>query len=62
MLYDTGHFPWLVKMFKGILSYTEMGKALGYIAQVALDLIKARRQGGHNEKVDYGNAHLTIPI
>ena len=49
-------------MFKGILSYTEMGKAMDYIAKVALDLIKARRQGGQNEKVDYGNAHLIIPI
>ena len=40
-----------MKMFKGMFSYTEMGKAFDYIAKVALDLIKARRQGGHAEKV-----------
>ena len=51
MLCNTGHFPWLMKMFKGIFSYTEMGKVFDYIAKVALDLIKARRLGGHTEKV-----------
>ena len=49
--YYTGHFPWLMKMFKGLFSYTEMGKAMDYVSKVALDLIKARREGGHTEKV-----------
>ena len=47
----SGHFPWLMRIFKGFFSYTEMGKALDYVSKVALDLIKARRQGGHTEKV-----------
>ena len=48
---QSGHFPWLMKMFKGLFSYTEMGKAMDYISKVALDLIKARRQEEHTEKV-----------
>ena len=40
-------------MFKGIFSYTEIGKAIAYVEKVALDLIKARRQSGHTEKVLY---------
>ena len=40
-----------MKLFKGLFSYTEVGKAFDYISKVALDLIKARRQGGHTEKV-----------
>jgi hypothetical protein len=57
---NTGHFPWLMKLFsKDLISYTEMGKAFNYIAKVALDLIKARRQGGHNEKV---NMHTIVTI
>jgi hypothetical protein len=59
MLPDTGHFPWLMKLFKGLFSYTEMGKAFDYIAKVALDLIKARRQGGNNEKVKYALHNYT---
>ena len=39
-----------MKMFKGAFAYTEMGKAMGYVAKVAHDMIKARRQGGHTEK------------
>ena len=46
-----GHFPWLVKLLKGAFSYTEVGKAVDYVARVALDLIKARRQEEHTEKV-----------
>ena len=50
--YLSGHFPWLVNLLlKGVLSYTEMGKAMDYVAKVALDLIKTRREAGHTEKV-----------
>ena len=49
--YNTGHFPWLMNLFKGIFSYTEMGKAMNYVSKVALDLIKVRRQSGHKENV-----------
>ena len=46
-----GHFPWLVNLLKNFFTYTEMGKALDYVKKVAHDLIKARRQEGHTEKV-----------
>ena len=49
--YLSGHFPWLVNLLKGIISFTEMGKAMDYVTKVALDLIKARREAGHTEKV-----------
>jgi hypothetical protein len=39
-------------MLWGIFSYTEMGKAMVHIEKVARDLIKARRESGHAEKVD----------
>ena len=48
-----------MKMFKGMFSYTEMGKVFDYISKVALDLIKARRQGGHTEKVMHTYVHHT---
>ena len=38
-------------MMGGIFSHTEMGKALDKVAKVARDLIKARRESGHTEKV-----------
>ena len=40
-----------MNLLKGIYSYTKMGKAMNYVERVALDLIKARRQEGHTEKV-----------
>ena len=49
--YLSGHFPWLVNLLRSIISYTEMGKAMDYVEKVALDLIKARREAGHTEKV-----------
>ena len=36
---------------KYAFSYSEAGKATAYIQKVALDLIKARRETGHTEKV-----------
>ena len=47
----SGHFPWLLKMLWGIISYSEVGKTMNYVAKVARDLIKARRESGHTEKV-----------
>ena len=38
-------------MLWGIISYTEVGKTMNYVAKVARDLIKARRESGHTEKV-----------
>ena len=35
----------------GIFSHTEMAKGVDYVAKVARDLIKARRESGHAEKV-----------
>ena len=40
-----------MKMLWGIISYSEVGKAMDQVAKVARDLIKARREGGHTEKV-----------
>ena len=40
-----------MKMFKGLFSYTEMGKGMVYVAKVAFDLIKVRRQTGNTERV-----------
>jgi hypothetical protein len=40
----TGHFPWLVKILRYIFSFTEAGKALSNLRNVALRLIKARRE------------------
>ena len=40
-----------MKMLWGIISYSEMGKAMDQVAKVARDLIKARRESGHTEKV-----------
>ena len=40
----------MMNKFKSAFSYTEMGKAMAYVEKVALDMIKARRQGGHMEK------------
>ena len=40
-----------MKMMGGIFSYTEMGKAINYVSKVARDLIKARRESRHTEKV-----------
>lgn len=39
-----GHFPWLVKILRYIFSFTEAGKALSNLRNVALRLIKARRE------------------
>ena len=47
----SGHFPWLLKLIWGIFSHTEIAKGLDYVAKVARDLIKARRESGHTEKV-----------
>ena len=38
-------------MLWSITAYTEMGKAMDQVAKVARDLIKARRESGHTEKV-----------
>ena len=40
-------------MLWGITAYTEMGKAMDQVAKVARDLIKARRESGHTEKVTW---------
>ena len=40
-----------MKVMGSIMSYTEMGKAMDQVAKVARDLIKARRESGHTEKV-----------
>lgn len=32
-------------------AHSEAGKAVGYIQKVALDLVKARRENGHSDKV-----------
>ena len=40
-----------MKVMGGIMSYTEMGKAMDQVAKVARDLIKARRESGQAEKV-----------
>ena len=49
----TGHFPWLFesRLIKYLISLSEGGKAAAYIKKVTLDLIQARRESGHGEKV-----------
>ena len=32
-------------------AHSEAGKAVGYIQKVAMDLVKARRENGHSDKV-----------
>ena len=56
----SGHFPWLLKMLWGIISYSEVGKTMNYVAKVARDLIKARRESGHTEKVPLSGVYLHI--
>ena len=46
-----GYFSGLLKLMKPLFSNTKPGKAMEYIKKVALDLIKARRESGHTEKV-----------
>ena len=49
----TGHFPWLFgsRLIKYMISHSEGGKATAYIKKVTLDLIRARRESGHGDKV-----------
>jgi hypothetical protein len=56
-----GHFPWLIKMLWGIFSYTEMGKAMDRVTKMARDLIKARRENGHTEKVSVNVIFSIMP-
>ena len=46
-----GHFPWLVKILRYIFSFTEAGKALSNLRNVAFRLIKARRETSETEMV-----------
>ena len=48
-----GHFPRLgYLMAKYGFLYSEPGKAGLYLAKVALDLVKARREAGYSGKVE----------
>ena len=40
-----------MELMKYFFAYTEAGKAAAYIQRVALDLIKARRESGREDKV-----------
>ena len=40
-----------MKMLKGVFSHTETGKAMNYVAKVAFDLIRTRRETSSAEKV-----------
>lgn len=50
----TGHFPWIFALMKYAFLHSEPGKAALYVKQVALDLVKSRRESGHSEKVRSG--------
>ena len=46
-----GHFPWLFSLMKLAFAHSEAGKGVAYIHKVAMDLVKARRENGHSDKV-----------
>ena len=59
----TGHFPWLFKsrLTKYLLSCTEGGKAVAYVRNVTLDLIRIRRESEHGNKVHVTCKILSLP-
>lgn len=46
-----GHFSWLFTLMKYAFARSEAGKAALYVRNVALDLVKVRRETKNAEKV-----------
>ena len=49
----TGHFPWLFesRLIKYLVSRSKDGEAAAYVKKATRDLIQARRESGHGDKV-----------
>ena len=58
----TGHFPWLFesRLIKYLISHSEGGRATAYIKKVTLDLIGARRESEHGDKVAVFHSSLSV--
>ena len=48
---SAGQFPWVFTLMKYAFLRSTSGKAVTYVREAALDLVKARRQSGNAEKV-----------
>ena len=56
-----GHFPWLFSLVKLAFAHSEAGKGVAYILKVAMDLVKARRENGHSDKVCRWKICISLP-